>query len=367
MPESHDQYVLELYGDNGDALGRTPVEMDWLPAIEYAHFSAIRAGTLPAVTVAPPSRVEPIWDSDSGKPYISGVRIVLEVTGGCLSAVVPTEYFNAVAREASAEYVADGRLKTGQTFRYRVTVFAADARGDPAPAEPGPEMEAVEQALCILNTPLAGFLDKAFPVGDDDPDDVPVFVRHQIIEEAQGLVRQADDVETGGVLLGRLHRDTDRSHSIFVELTAQIPAAHTRREATRLTFTPDTWAAAQAALDLRNAGESILGWWHSHPNWCRNCDPARQKVCPLGGIFFSSDDLSVQRTVFPRASHLGLLLSDRRGGIIPALFGWKRGTVASRAFHLLGSPDLAPARDLQSTATIGGPERAHDQEPARRF
>ena len=43
MPESHDQYVLEFYGDNGDALGRTPVEMDWLPAVEYAHFSAIRA------------------------------------------------------------------------------------------------------------------------------------------------------------------------------------------------------------------------------------------------------------------------------------------------------------------------------------
>ncbi len=366
MPESHDQYVLELYGDNGDALGRTPVEMDWLPAIEYAHFSAIRAGTLPAVTVAPPSRVEPIWDSDSGKPYISGVRIVLEATGGSLSAEVPTEYFNAVAREASAEYVTDGRLKAGQTFRYRVTVFAADARGGPAPAEPGPEVEAVEQALSILDTPLAGFLDKAFLVGHDDPDDVPVFVPHQIIEEAQGLVREAGEVETGGVLLGRLHRDTNHRQTIFVELTAQIPAAHTRREATRLTFTPDTWAAAQAALDLRNAGESILGWWHSHPNWCRNCDPARQKVCPLGGIFFSSDDLSVQRTVFFRAYHLGLLLSDRRAGIIPALFGWKRGTVTSRAFHLLGSPDPAPARDLQITATIGGVERAHDQEPARR-
>lgn len=359
-PTKH-KFMLEMHTADGDVLGRTPVEMDWQPAFEFAHFQAIREGRLPAVTVSPPSAIEPVWDSKSGQPFISGVLVVLDAADGepC-SAVVHTDYFNAAARDASAQYVEDGRLKAGETFRYRVTAFAVDAPPPETPPGPGLEMEAVAQPLSIIDTPLSEFLDKAVLVGQNDPDDVPVFVPHELVEQARALVNEAGDLETGGVLLGRLHRDTLHRDVIFIELTAQIPARHTRREATKLTFTPETWAAAQAVLDLRGAGESIEGWWHSHPNWCRDCDPQRQKVCPLGGIFFSADDVSVQRTVFFRAHHLGLLLTNRSAGIVPSLFGWRRGTVASRAFHMLGVPDHAGGHLPEVTATVGGTERAHD-------
>ncbi len=364
MPDRNYQYVLEQDGDDGSALGRTPVTMDWLPAVEYAHFAGIRAGALPAVTVAPPSALEPIWDPSSGRPHVAGVRVALDAGGGgSFTAEVPLAYFNAAARQASAEYVKDGRLQAGQTFRFRVTAFPVEAPAPEASAS-GPglelEVEALPQPVAILDTPIERFLDKAVLVGPDDPDDISVFVPHRLLEESRRQVREAGEVETGGVLLGRLHRDTARRDVIFVELTVQLPARHAPGHATKLTFTPETWAAARDTLVLRNAGESIQGWYHSHPFWCKNCDPQRQKVCPFGGVFFSSDDISVQRAVFPRAHHLALLLSDCPAGIIPALFGWRRGTVGSRSFHLLDAPGPPPPREPALTPSLGGAERAHD-------
>jgi hypothetical protein len=362
MPDHNHRYVLEMYGEGSSALGRTPVTVDWLPAVEYAHFAGIRAGALPAATVPPPSRTEPIWDPGSGPPFATGVRVAVDADSVMpFTADVPTAYFNAAARDASAEYVKDGRLQAGQTFRYRLTAFPVDTPAVEAPARDcGLEVEAVPQPLAILDTPIEQFLDEALPVGQDDPEDMPVFVPHRLLEETRHLVREANDVETGGVLLGRLHRDTTRRDVLYVELTAQLPARHTRGEATKLTFTPDTWAAARDALALRNDGESIQGWWHAHPDWCKNCDPDRQNVCPLRGIFFSADDVAVQRAVFPRAYHLGLLLSNRPAGIIPALFGWRWGSVAARSFHLLHAPGPPPSHELAVTPAIGGSERAHD-------
>ncbi|MHC4590116.1 MAG: hypothetical protein ACYTE6_05520 [Planctomycetota bacterium] len=356
------RYVLEFYGDDASALGRTPVTVDWAPAVEYAHFAGIRAGALPAVTAAPPNTIEPIWDVSLGTPHVAGVRVALEAGGDVpFTADVPLEYFNGAARNASAEYVKDGRLKAGQTFRYRPMAFPADAPAAEAPAPGcGLEVEAVPQPLVFHDTPMAPLLDEALLVGHDEPEDMPVFVPHRLLEETRRLVREAGAVEVGGVLLGRLHRDTARRDVLFIELTAQLPARHTQSHATKLTFTSETWAAARDALALRNAGEAIQGWWHSHPNWCLNCEPERQKVCPLRGVFFSSDDVAVQRAVFPRAHHLGLLLSDRPAGIIPALFGWRRGSVEARSFHLLHAPSPPPARELAVTPSIGGDEHAHE-------
>ena len=363
MPEVNHHFVLELSGGDGTATGRAPITIDWLPAVEHAHFAAIRAGKLPAVTAAPPSTIEPIWDPVSGMPYVSGARVVLGADGAASSADIPLEYFGASARDASAEFVKDGTLKAGETFRYRVTAFAAGPQCDRG-AAPILEVvvEEVEQPLDITDTPVRTFLEKSVPVGTDEPDDFPVFLPHRLLEEARALVREAGDVETGGVLLGRLHRDPARPEVVFVELSAQVPALHAERGVAKLTFTPETWAAASAALELRDAGESIQGWWHSHPNWCRSCASERKKVCPLNEIFFSKDDCGLHRTVFPRAYHLGLLLSDRDLGIVPALFGWRRGLVVCRSFHLLDvrGPVAEPAPAV--IANIGGTERANQDQ-----
>ena len=359
MPQIHHQFVLELSKPDGPSIGRAAVTIDWLPAVEHAHFSAIAAGVLPAVTATPPCVIEPVWDPAQGRPYVDGVYVVMDPGGAQYRADIPLEYFGASAQAASSKFVKDGALTEGETFRYRVTAFPA---GTPAegPAEPGTEVvvEEVAQPLGVLEAPLRTLLDESVLVGTQEPGDVPVFLPHRLLQDASALVREAGDEETGGVLVGQLQRDTACPDVVCVRLSAQIPALHARREATRLTFTPDTWAAVRAALELRDADEAILGWWHSHPNWCRNCATDRKKVCPLNRVFFSKDDCDLHRTVFARAYQLGLLLSVRDDGIIPALFGWRRGIITARSFHLLDSPapDETPAPAV--TATIGGSERA---------
>jgi hypothetical protein len=367
MPDLKYRFVLELYDEDGAALGRSPVTPDWLPAVEHAHFSAIRQERLPAVTAVPPSTIEPRWDPDSGEPYVTAVRVVLTPADGePFSVEVPVDYFGTSAQQASAAYVKAGKLKAGDTFQYRVTAFAGEPPGDTArpPARAGVVVEEVPQPLPMVETALEPFLAASVLAGQDDPEDVSVFVPYPVIEQARARVREAPEVETGGILLGRLHRDPVRRDVVFIELSAQIPAIHTDRQAAKLTFTPQTWAAARAALDLRASDEAILGWWHSHPDWCKKCPPDKRKVCPLNGIFFSNDDCRLHRAVFPRAYHLGLLLSDREAGIIPTMFGWRRGMIASRAYHLLAPPDPALGRQPALTTTIGGTEHAHTEEAA---
>ena len=77
------------------------------------------------------------------------------------------------------------------------------------------------------------------------------------------------------------------------------------------------------------------------------------------GFFFSSDDCALHRTVFALPHQLGLLISDRNGSLVPAVFGWRKGTIVQRAFHVMYVPS-AKVRERQMSggalAAVGGNE-----------
>jgi hypothetical protein len=172
---------------------------------------------------------------------------------------------------------------------------------------------------------------------------MPVFIPERVIHEAKALARGAGDIETGGVLIGRLYRDSE-STEIFSAITAFIPARHTVADRSRLTFTADTWAAVRAAVDLRGEDEMLLGWIHSHPFWCRSCPQERRQLCPLMRPFFSRDDIALHRTVFPAAFNIAVLLSDfGESDLRCDVFGWRFGMVMSRDYYLTGPAATACA------------------------
>jgi hypothetical protein len=105
----------------------------------------------------------------------------------------------------------------------------------------------------------------------------------------------------------------------------------------KLTFTPEAWAATDAAIRLRNQGEIHLGWWHSHPirAWCQNCPAERQAVCRYNDEFFSEHDAALHRAVFPRSYSVALVVNDRAAGdLTHSMFGWWMGQIAPRGFHV---------------------------------
>jgi hypothetical protein len=169
------------------------------------------------------------------------------------------------------------------------------------------------------------------------------------------LTLAAATEETAGILIGHLCRDPE-GKEIFVEVTDLIPAKHTVSESTQVTFTAETWTAVEAALRLRRGSETMVGWFHSHPAkyWCSaKCSPEARRTCPLGRSFFSGDDCTLHRAVFPLAHSIALVVTNTDAGLRHALFGWRHGMIVQRGFHVLNAtPGLTEAGPGE--AIVGG-------------
>lgn len=330
------QVALELYHQDGTALAREAVAVDWEPAIESAWFDGVRGDLLPLAGTPPAAAIRPLWHSRLGEPYLAGFAVELSVGGEKRSeSQFSTVYFAAVAQTIAARLVAAGKLVAGEQFSYFSTAFVAPQAAEPRRA---PRFFAVPLAapLTLRETSLEPLLQVSATRDEQRTDDMAAFVADQVLAETTDLTRRSGDNETGGILVGHLCRDTERQ-SLFVVVSAQIPATRTNAGSTSLTFTSETWADVRAALDLRRSGEIMLGWWHSHPvrSWCASCPDDKRRSCSALSCFFSSQDEVLHRTVFPKAFSLALVVSeiaedDRR----IALFGWRRGRVEQRGFHI---------------------------------
>jgi len=333
-------YTLELHRDDGSLLSQRAVEPEWNAALEWVHFEGIRAGrlapTLAANLAEVAYRVAPLWDSVVGQPRVAAFRVAVpDVNGGEVARDVPITYLRDLVQLESAALVGEGKLERGDTYRYTVNAFAATSRRE-IPAGIEIEVEQAPQPLPLHTTSLEQFLIGAVD-NDSDPGsgDFPVFIPASVLEETHELSRRAADVETGGVLVGFLHHDATVPE-VFVEVTAQIPAIHTHAESAKLTFTRETWAAVRSALALRGRGETMAGWWHYHPDFCRLrlCPPENRVRCLASSAFFSSDDLALHAALFGRAFNTALLISDSTAkGLTTSLFGWRHGIVQSRGFY----------------------------------
>jgi len=288
-------YTLEILGDGTTPVGTPlPVPPPWqrlLEALRWRNFCAGRR--------LDPARVEiaPVWHSSHGRPFIEGVGAT-DGDGGQRIAIGTTVY-SPDARRASSRLVLEKLLEEGQSYSYRVAAH-------PAPAGTAPRLEEIL-------------------------DDYPV-------TEAEGNERDASSTrpETGGVLFGRLTRQTAATSKPYLDITFLSPAEAGRAAHDSFQFTPGSWNRAREHLAERNENEVFAGWFHSHPDFCNpECPPEKRAVCPLRKPFFSNDDILLHETIFPAAWSVGLLVADSGDTRIPALFGWRDGMVRRRGFHII--------------------------------
>lgn len=380
------RYVADITNLDGEPIAQLPVQPDWEAAVQWAHFRAVRRGQKPPLMRALSATVKPVWDHDHGEPRVSAFHVLLDDAvsqadgtspdAEALAFTIPRTYLGAEVERCSSRLVKEGKLLDGQRFLYQLSAFQ---KQEAAPCEeavqtPRFHVENVTQPLPLGNASLAAHIDRAAkqespidPAVDTSAPgaDMPVFIPERVINEAKALARDAGDIETGGVLIGRLFRDSE-STEVFSAITAFIPARHTVADRSRLTFTAETWAAVRAAVDLRGEDEMLLGWIHSHPFWCRSCPHERRQLCPLMRPFFSRDDIALHRTVFPGAFNIAVLLSDfGEPDLSCDVFGWRFGMVMSRDYYLTGpaateyappAPSVRPALSGSETvlARTGG-------------
>ncbi len=336
------RYAIDYFGADGTHLGAIAVEPDFQAAKEWTYLLGIRSGRLPAVTAAADGAVVPLWSEDRGAPYCRGIRVDswVENGGEAVSCEFPMSYFNALAKKGAWQWIEKGELQPGERY---VWLLCAYAIGAERPADDSLidltisasvfEVEVLTDPIPLELSRLESFHLRATAVGETNPIDVPVFIAQSVIDQACELATAAGEKETGGVLVGRLHRDASTAE-IFVEIVTQIPAKYAEASASSFSFTPETWGAADAAIALRGRHELILGWWHSHPRFCNpKCPEEQRRACLFAEPFFSSDDIHLHRVCFPQAYQIALLISDLPDrGSTPAIFGWRTGMVTERGY-----------------------------------
>lgn len=355
------RFVMELQKRDGSALGQVPVAADWEPAWEAARFLALRRFPRAAVGASTVAEIRPAWHETLGQPYISAVEVVLQVPGaGELSCRVPNSFFKSLAGDASAPLVQKGALQAGELFNYLVTAFPSPPQANGvAQRRERFQIEEVPTPLPVRVSLLGDFYALAVAAGEQNEEDIPVFLPRRVLAEADQMTRDSGAVETASVLIGHMHRD-QAGGELFLEVTAQIPARNTEATATKVSFGPETWNAVRSALALRSGNEQWVGWFHSHPasSWCNSkCTPEARVKCPLQRSFFSADDCDVHRTVFAKAFHIALLVTNTDAGLQHALFSWRGGVIVQRGFHILGNEgEQNPAVAPVAVATIGDAE-----------
>jgi Prokaryotic homologs of the JAB domain len=344
MWRSEFQYFAAVESTDGEAIGDVPLSVDWIPAIRWAEFEEISSERA-CEDEAGVMTIEPLWSRES-RPYVRGFTIGRDGRdNGCVH--FPLSYFETAVVDAATELVESGALIRGQRFEYKLYALSSDAAprtpNGPGETESSARVAPVDAQPPIVARTLAALgpgvrLDRdsapSAATGDAHGPALRVFIPQTVLDEATTLAEQAGDVETGGILVGNLCRDPETG--LFSVVTAQIPAERTEATRESLRFTFETWARVDAALRLRNRTELPLGWWHSHPFFCRACPPSRRERCPFSVPTFSLADKALHREVFQTPWSVALLLSFL-GGERPSydLYGWNRGQIEAQEFSTL--------------------------------
>lgn len=363
MIRSDYRYAIDFYTHTDDRvhLGLVPFDPDFEPAVEAAVLAGLRCGSLLPAAEIRAALLRPVWTT-KGAPFVDAFEVHLESEGSRpFVYTLPRHWLRGAARSASATMIDRGLLAAGDLFRFEVCAF--DAASAAAAATARPAFEDRDDTACAATLRTAALSPQPYDLGAalrgaealDDPAvfDPVLLIPAAVIEQTREAARRAGSRETGGILVGKIHRSAGDG-DVVIEVTAQVPAVHGISTETRFTFTPETWAATSSAIALRKCAENMVGWWHHHGFFCRNCSSQAQASCVYSRPFFSEEDVHLHRTVFGRATNVALLVSDfgPRGQEV-AVFGWRSAEVVRRGYHVIGQRVAQIAAPIDAGAAAG--------------
>ena len=158
-------------------------------------------------------------------------------------------------------------------------------------------------------------------------------------------------VEICGVLVGTWERD---GNGPFVRITESIRGEAADNKFAEVTFTHETWAKINARMDSAFAHLSIVGWYHTHPDF---------------GIFLSDRDRFIHEHFFSGAGQIAHVIDPVRKN--EGVFVWRDGKptladyywVGDRLIHESGAgkesaPPAQPGQGAPSPASPPPPSGA---------
>ena len=124
-----------------------------------------------------------------------------------------------------------------------------------------------------------------------NPEKFSIQCSNEMMQKIEDHCFSETQVEVGGFLVGYLDGDTAHVTNVF-------PAKHAVGAATQLTFNHDSWSAIYEQLEKEPEGSSLIGWFHSHPNF---------------GVFLSDHDKFIQQNFFKQDGQITIVVDPIRG------------------------------------------------------
>lgn len=317
---------------------------DFRHAIRHTWFDAFRRGLVDEYQpLASGARVDPLFPDDhSSSPRAKGLCVTIPLADGREhSCAFGISYFGSSANRLRAELLRTEAMTSAQELYYRLNAFL-DEEG---PAQPANKLAiSLEPATQSISTAAGCRYDFGPAESWDQPSDsdLPVLVDLGVLQEAVQEARADLEREIAGFLLGRVLRD-EQTKEVFVAVTSLATAGGTTQASgTSVTFTPASFAQVRNIIKLRAAGESVIGWYHSHPfKLCAECPLPTPPECIAKVLFYSQDDLHLMETTFEQPFMVGLLAAvepriEAAIGHLPVkLYGWRKGEVKERGFEVV--------------------------------
>jgi hypothetical protein len=357
---------------------------------ELAFDAGLRLNGSPIDLADLEARIRPVYASKASPREAGDVCVGFDLEADSAVGEPTRRFFERAALEpvairASRRLVDDGHLSKGDLFFYSIEiaetkigplVIEGSASSPPVDVLPigplrarsklvsaDPERGRADQAYAIEQQAKSGSAEEHLPAplsieettSLNRPDassagHYPVFYSPTALMKAERISRKGASlspaVETGGLLLGRLHWCPE-DRTLFGVVADVLEAAHSEGTTYSLTFTDSTWARVEAVLKARQRnpmtrGERILGQCHGHNflpfsegETCDGC-PSQGK-CPLTTAYLSTSDRIWCRAVFPREpwqlSHVFGLTPRREP--TSGLFGQRGGELLRREYYVL--------------------------------
>jgi hypothetical protein len=354
-------YYIEMQGAGGSAR-HVRIEDDTIAlAVDATAFSALCEGRLAPGGLPGQAVIEPVWEREDLSPYLVGLEVTIvwndESGENSYTRRFDKSPFHPRAKQLAAALIQEElqaqpdnerpEEAAGPKYVWKVMAIRK-AAGPPAPSR---KFSAGAEATAFPIQTLA--LEDFGLRWPGSPEPFSVFVASSVIGEIQDRTRALEGrAEQAGVLIGRLGQESG-SNRLFAVVTAHLEA-EVNVEAGRdsFKFTAETFIEIHRRIRLRQSGEIVLGWQHSH-HYCPTC-PANTSGTT---IFFSAADISVQAAAF-RSPYMVALVAGRDLDLEPfrpavKMFGWSGADMVPRRFHEFESQKEAYGSSEARIRTVG--------------
>ena len=331
-------FELDYKTDDRVSLGREPLpQREFDRAVFATYFEALQQGRIDEYCPQlDHSLIEPLLVTGAEPGRTHGFRVSFELPSGTHEADYGLGYFAARAGRRQAALVREKTLSPEASVTYQLDTYCDDL--DESSGRIPFTLGEASISVPIRDGRLAELGDVT-AWDESEATDPPVVIARPLIDEMLEATRAAPEQEIGGILLGHVRREPSTAE-LFLQVTEWVSCAGTT-DATALsvTFTPESFRRARDLIRLRDQGEIIIGWQHSHPmRLCAECPLPIAQQCISKVLFYSQDDVQLMETTFPQPFQLGLLTAveprlDAALGHPPVrLFGWRHAEIQPRGF-----------------------------------